>query len=581
MVTIGAIPSRNNHNNTMISRVAAFCAGAIILAFSSPAAWAEDPLPGNTATVKQAFGEPAEPLSADPPWQADSGSTEAASGDGVAASDTETPASAAPEDLWERIRNGFALPELDTPLVQQHEAWYANRPEYVQRMVERSQRYLFFIVEEVEKRGMPTEIALLPMIESAYNPKAYSRSHASGIWQFIPATGRNYGLEQNWWYDKRRDILAATRAALNYLQSLYDMFGSWDLALAAYNWGEGAVSRAIARNQARGEPTDYLSLNMPAETRNYVPKLLAVKHLVMNPSAFGLALAPIANAPYFAKVTTNKHIDLALAARLAEIPVEEFVSLNPAHNRPVIASKGSHTLLLPVEKVETFTANLENYSKPLVSWQPYTSKRSEKLAVISRKFGISIPVLKRINGLSERKKTVAPGETLLVPLKGARADVDIDLEDFDAPQPEPVAETVRVTHKVRKGETLAGIARRYDVSIARIKAWNRLKTERLAPGRTLALVVEKESGKRTAILARADAPRKVRQAAAGGKSASAKRSHANTRVAAKRTHYTVRRGDTVTSIAKRFKVAVNDLQRWNNLPSGRSLSPGTRVALYR
>ncbi|MGE5027802.1 MAG: transglycosylase SLT domain-containing protein, partial [Betaproteobacteria bacterium] len=244
-----------------------------------------------------------------------------------------------PTDLWERIRNGFTLQEVDTPLVQSHVAWYANRPDYVRRMVERSQLYLYHIVEEVEKRGMPTEIALLPMIESAFNPKALSRSRASGIWQFIPSTGKDFGLKQDWWYDGRRDVTAATDAALDYLQKLHDMFDSWELALAAYNWGEGSVQRAIAKNQRMGLPTDYLSLKMPAETRNYLPKLMAVKRIVMDPEASGLTLASIPNRPYFATVTTKRHIDVAVAARLAEIPLQEFVSLNPAHNRPVINAK--------------------------------------------------------------------------------------------------------------------------------------------------------------------------------------------------------------------------------------------------
>jgi len=322
-----------------------------------------------------------------------------------------------PADLWQRIRNGFGMKNLDNPQVHESEQWYANRPDYVARMVDRSSRYLYYIVEEVERRKMPTEIALLPMIESAYNPQAYSSSHASGIWQFIPSTGRLYGLRQNWWYDGRRDIIAATNAALDYLQKLYAQFGSWDLALASYNWGEGAVSRAIAKNQAKGLPTDYESLNMPAETRGYVPKLQAVKNIVADPARFGLQLAQIPNEPYFAIIATKQHIDVKLAAKFADMPVDEFKSLNPAHNKPVIKADGSDTIVLPREKVQTFLTNLENHDQPLVSWQAYTVKAGEKPQKIAARYGISLAHLEEINGIRGRKK-FSTGLALLVPVKG-------------------------------------------------------------------------------------------------------------------------------------------------------------------
>ena len=244
-----------------------------------------------------------------------------------------------PTSLWQRIRNGFGLPDMSSPLVREQEEWFAKRPDYISRVVARSSRYLYYIVEQIEKRNMPSEIALLPIIESAYNPVAYSRAHASGIWQFIPSTGKMYGLQQNFWYDGRRDVTAATNAALDYLEKLYEMFGSWDLALAAYNWGEGAVSRSIARNVAKGLPTDYRSLTMPAETRYYMPKLQAVKNIVANPTHFGIDLAEVANQPYFVAVPTTKHIDVKLAAKLADMPIEEFQSLNPGNSRPVIKAE--------------------------------------------------------------------------------------------------------------------------------------------------------------------------------------------------------------------------------------------------
>lgn len=475
-------------------------------------------------------------------------------------------------DLWERIRGGFALSDLNSPLVREHEAWYANRPDYVRRMVERSQRYLFHIVEEIEKRGMPSEIALLPMIESAYNPKAYSTSHASGIWQFIPSTGKHFGLDQNMLYDGRRDILAATDAALDYLQKLYNMFGSWELALAAYNWGEGSVSRAIARNQAVGEATDYLSLRMPPETRNYVPKLIAVKNIVMDPAAYGLSLNAIPNSPYFATVKLKQHMDVAVAVRLAEVPMDEFVALNPAYNKPLVAGIGKPNLLLPVDKVNNFSLNLENYEHPLSSWQTYTPRRGENLTVIAQRFGISLARLKEINSINGRKKQIA-AQTLLVPVsKSGNAPSLL----AHIPAPEPVSEAAtpgrKTTHIVARGDTVLNIAKRYGMSPAELKSRNGLRSNTLARGQKLTVLAAAKPEKAPVVQAR---------------TAAGKNSNAKTVVAAnkstgsdKHSHYVVKRGDTVFSIARRFNVAVNDLQRWNRIPADYSLQPGNKLMVY-
>jgi membrane-bound lytic murein transglycosylase D len=480
-----------------------------------------------------------------------------------------------PVDLWERIRDGFALQELDSPLVQNHVAWYANRPEYMRRMVERSQLYLYHIVEEVEKRGMPTEVALLPMIESAFNPKAYSTSHASGIWQFIPSTGKDFGLEQNWWYDDRRDVTAATDAALDYLQKLHDMFDSWELALAAYNWGEGSVQRAIAKNRKKGLPTDYLSLTMPAETRNYLPKLMAVKQIIMNPEAAGLELASIPNLPYFVSVTTTQNIDLAVAARLAEMPLHDFVSLNPAYNRPVINAKGSRTLLLPVDKANTFTSNLGSYDKPLVSWKSYTPTRGEKIDNVARRFSISVARLKEINSITKRNKLSA-GQTLLVPLSRNEAAIPAFDEAQQAIEPEetgPLPVSSRLIYAVKKGDTLASIAKRHKVSATQIKALNNLRSNRLSNGQKL--VIRQETLAKRKLAAVKTKP--VKQAAAS-KAKPVKPAAANSAKHSQH-YYTVRRGDTVASIAKQFNVATNDIQRWNNISGKRGLTPGNKVAL--
>ncbi len=390
--------------------------------------------------------------------------------------------SLAQNDLWQRIRNGFAMHDLDSPLIARHEQWYAGRPDYVARMMERSQRYLYFITEEVEKRGMPTEIALLPMIESAFNPGAYSIGSASGIWQFIPSTGRNFGLQQNWWYDGRRDIVNATKGALDYLQKLHDQFGDWELALAAYNWGEGAVERAQEHNRKRGLPTDYASLKMPDETRNYVPKLLAIKNIVSNPEKYGLALQSVPNQPYFTAVTTARHIDVKLAAKLANISLEEFTALNPAFNRPVILQKNDDVLLLPVDKAETFRTNLESYNEPLVSWQAYRSKKGERLDKVAPRFGLSVAKLKSINGLSPRAK-LSNGQSLLVPLNGE--DADNEFEEFNThlvPSDKQPGRTI--THTVKKGETLSTISHRYHVSVGKLQSWNS-NISHLKPGQTI------------------------------------------------------------------------------------------------
>lgn len=429
------------------------------------------------------------------------------------------------DDLWQRIKDGYAIPDSTSALVANHESWYSSRPAYVRRMVERSQKYLFHIVEEVEKRGMPTEIALLPMIESAYNPQAYSSGHASGIWQFIPSTGKHFGLKQNWWVDNRRNVIIATDAALTYLQKLHTMFGAWDLALAAYNAGEGTVARAIDRNRKLGLPTDYESLNLPPETKNYVPKLQAIKNLMTNPGNYGLKVQTIANTAYFAKVSAPPQIDAHLAAKLAEITDDEFLALNPSYNRPVIASSGDkHELLLPITSAQTFRNNLANYNKPLVSWQTYYAKRGERMDSIASKFGIQVGLLRDVNDLPAQNK-IKNSSTILVP-NGNRADFNIvntaSAKEMDTPLTnEPIdkfsakqnsdnidltstqnntsndvtdnknkaepAKPQNITHKVKKGENMQMIAKHYGVSVKQIMAANSLKKSQVKSGQVLTI----------------------------------------------------------------------------------------------
>jgi membrane-bound lytic murein transglycosylase D len=476
---------------------------------------------------------------------------------------SQTPPS---NDLWQRIRGGFGMTNLQSPYTSTHEAWYAARPDYVQRVVGRSQLYLYHIVEEVQKRGMPTEIALLPIIESAFRPEANSSAKAAGIWQFIPSTGKYFGLKQDWWTDNRRDVTAATDAALNYLEKLHVMFGTWELALAAYNAGEGTVQRAIDRNRRKGLPTDYQSLSLPPETRNYVPKLQAVKNIVANPEQYGLQIKPIANQPYFTAVNAPSKIDVKLAAKLAGVSMEEFTQLNPAHNRPVMGnSKGQQQILLPVGKEQEFINNLANYDKSLVSWQTYHAKRGERLTTVAKKYGVSLAELRDANNLPAKAR-LKSNQPLLVPAAdgGTQAlelEAPIALEDtaqYDQTEDKNEAPSTK-QHVVKKGDTAFKIAKRYGMSTKELLALNGLKNSKLKHGQTLAV----SGATVTKIAFKADKTSKAKKLAKTGK-----------------TRYVVKRGETLSSIAQKFNVATSDLQRWNNIKGSRIL-PGLRLTIYK
>jgi membrane-bound lytic murein transglycosylase D len=375
----------------------------------------------------------------------------------------------APEDLWQRIRQGFAIPDIDNALVREKMAYYAARPEYLQRIFDRSRMYLYHIVDELEKRGMPTELALLPMVESAFNPMAYSRAHASGIWQFIPGTGKRFELQQNWWYDGRRDIVDSTNAALDYLQYLYEMYGDWQLALASYNWGENGVARAVQKNRRAGKPTDYAHLTMPVETRHYIPKLQALKNIVADPEPFGIQLDPIPNQPYFATYTKLRDIDVQLAAKLADMSVDQFIALNPGFSRPLIRAAVTPRIVLPADKIDTFHENLQKLDeKSLVSWKTYYPKKGETLESIAKKHGMSVSQLREVNGISPRSRTVP--SLIVVPANGHPSSNMARLPIMYAP-PIPITYR-RIYHTVKPGETLASIARRYRVSLDDMKRWN-------------------------------------------------------------------------------------------------------------
>ncbi len=378
-----------------------------------------------------------------------------------------------PVDLWDRIRRGFAMPRLESELVTDREQWYSSRPDYIQRMTERSSKYLFHVVEELERRNMPTELALLPYIESAFNPQAVSSAKAAGMWQFMPATGRYFDLKQNAFRDDRRDVLASTRAALDYLQKLHGMFGDWHLALAAYNWGEGSVGRAIARNQKAGLGTGYLDLRMPDETRLYVPKLQAVKNIVANPQAFRTELPLIENHPYFQQVLITRDIDVALAAKLADVSIDNFKALNPSAHRPVILAAGTPHILLPWNNATVFQRNFEAYTQgQYASWTAWTAPATLSVGDAARRVGMSEADLRGVNNIPPRM-LIKAGSTLLVP-RTARMESDVTSQVADHAQMtlSPEIVTRRSTVKARKGETVASLARRYGLSAASVAEWN-------------------------------------------------------------------------------------------------------------
>ena len=357
---------------------------------------------------------------------------------------------APPADLWERIRRGYAMPNLESALVHDRELWYSSRSDYILRMTERSRKYMFHIVEELERRNMPTELALLPFVESAFNPQAVSSAKAAGMWQFMPATGKTFELKQNAFRDDRRDVLASTRAALDYLQKLYGLFGDWHLALAAYNWGEGSVGRAIAKNQRAGRGTAYTDLNMPMETRLYVPKLQAMKNIVASPESFNSRLPLIENHPYFQTVDIKRDIDVALAARLAEVPLEDFKALNPSASRPVILAAGTPQILLPWDNAAIFQSNLEAYGGGrLASWTVWLAPTTMKPADAAKRVGMTESALRSVNNIPPRV-VIRAGSSLLVP-RSNHLETDVAVHVADNGQMSLAPEMV-ARQKARRGE---------------------------------------------------------------------------------------------------------------------------------
>ncbi|MDP2263552.1 MAG: transglycosylase SLT domain-containing protein [Hydrogenophaga sp.] len=413
---------------------------------------------------------------------------------------------AAPTDLWDRIRRGLSMPDLDNDLVRDRVQWYATRPDYITRMTERSARYLFHIVEEIERRNLPMELALLPFIESAFNPQAVSSARAAGMWQFMPATGESFDLKQNIFRDDRRDVLASTRAALDYLQQLHARFGDWHLALAAYNWGQGNVSRAITRNQREGLPTGYTDLTMPMETRMYVPKLQAVENIIANPQAFRAQLPLIGNHPFFDTVTLDRDMDVAVIARLSEVSEKDFRALNPSLKHPVVMAAGTPNILLPWDNAAIFERNLKTHAGPLASWTAWLVPTTMTVAQAAERAGMSESELRSVNSIPPRM-LVRAGSSLLVPRSG-RHDSDVPIQLADNGQLNLQAEVIlrRTVVRARKGENVARLAGRYGVSPVSVAGWNKLAVNSaLKPGQSVVLMLPRSAA--TAIAAPAATPR--------------------------------------------------------------------------
>ncbi len=461
-------------------------------------------------------------------------------------------------DIWARIRARLSIPGRDHARVQFSKEWYSKRQDYLDRTIGRATPYLHYIIEEVERRNMPSELALLPFVESAFQPLANSHSSAAGIWQFIPSTARHYGLKLNWWYDGRRDIHASTNAALDYLQKLGDQFnGDWQLALAAYNAGEGTVQRAIDRNRAAGEPTDYWSLKLPKETRAYVPWLLAISEIVADPDKYDVTLNTIPDVPYLATITADSQIDLALAAELAEIPLEEIHKLNPAFNRWVTDPDGPHHLLLPIEKIDAFKEKLAALPmEKRVRWTRHEVKKSESLSKIARLYGTTTELLREINKLSGN---LAKAHTnLLIPVHAQNLGHYVlriaEMPQINqAPQQDRIKRGKSSTHIVKRGDTLHKVARHYGISTQQLAALNKISpTKKLLAGQRLTVIAnEKASASKSKLSKTAAAAAKTRH-----------------------TRYKIRPGDTLVRIAERLDVRVSELRKWNPMEKTKNLKAG-------
>ncbi|MBL1275179.1 MAG: LysM peptidoglycan-binding domain-containing protein [Ectothiorhodospiraceae bacterium] len=485
---------------------------------------------------------------------------------------TETPANAHAEtadaeqsgialtsnkDLWTRLRSGFQLGQQDHRLVQPYIVWYAKHQAYLDRVVERARPFLYDIVQEIEARGMPMEIALLPVVESAFQPFAYSPGRAAGIWQFIPSTGKHYGLKQNWWYDGRRDVSKATTAALDYLQRLHKRFdGDWLLALASYNSGEGRVARAVKKNKKKGKPTDFWSLDLPKETEGYVPKLLAISAIILHTEAHGLTLTSIPDEPYLERIDIGSQIDLALAAELADLPIETMYQLNPAFNRWATDPKGPHVLSLPIDKATGFRKALANVDKKnRVRWERHRIREGETLGHIARKFQTTVALLQEVNSI--RDKWIRAGQSIIIPVATKSLKHYLSEDRRRATLQGTKRSGHKLTHTVKRGDTFWDLSRKYKVKVSQLASWNGMSPkDALKLGQRLVVWTKSRN---LASRKFVTLPRSVTQ---------------------QQLHYRVRKGDSLARIAQKFSVTVRKLRSWNSLKKGKYLQPGQRLTLY-
>ena len=454
-------------------------------------------------------------------------------------------------DLWDRLRDHFRLQDSEHLRTLAEKKWYASHQAYIDRTIERARPYLYLIAEQAERQNVPAELVLLPIVESAFQPFAYSHGRAAGIWQFIPSTGRIFGLKQDWWYDGRRDIEASTRAAFKYLSNLKDSFdGDWLLALAAYNSGQGTVKKAIAHNRRRGKATDFWSLHLPKETRAYVPKLLAISAIIAHPEQYGISLDPVANEPYLARVDTGTQIDLALAAELAGISIEDLYRLNPAFNRWATDPDGPHYLLLPTDKAGTFSENLAQVPESKrIKWARHKIRDGESLGLIAKKYHTTVSMLREVNKL--HGNMIRAGHSLIIPVatKHMNSYTLSAVQRTRAIQNSPGHGGHKTHYTVRSGDTLWDIARAHKVSVRTLARWNGMATrDVLKPGQKLVIW---HSGGSIGNLA-----------------------------TTQRINYIVRSGDSLSRISQRFNVKVSELRRWNSLQKNKYLHPGQRLTLY-
>ncbi|MBQ0756524.1 MAG: LysM peptidoglycan-binding domain-containing protein [Amphritea sp.] len=459
-------------------------------------------------------------------------------------------------DLWQLTREHMQL-NLDNekPRLQSQFKWYTKHPEHIQRVTTRASRYYYYILSEVIKRDMPAEIALLPIVESAYDPFAYSHGRAAGAWQFIPGTAKHFGLKSSWWYDGRRDIVASTDAALTYLQQLHKRFGDWELALAAYNCGGGNVSKAIRKNKKKGLPTDFWSLDLPKETRAYVPKLLAVSRLIRDAEQLSIPLAPIANTPAFELVKLDSQIDLAQAAELGNITTQELYQFNPGFNRWATDPDGPHHLLIPVASADQFRARLaELPAEQRVNWTRYKIRSGDTVSTIARQYKTTSAVIRNANKL--KGNNIRAGRYLLIPsAKHQSSDYVLSQSQRFNRKQNQLAQSNRnkTSYKVKSGDSFWKIAKQYDISVRQLASWNQMAPgDSLRVGHTLTIWQSQTNQG----LNRSDEQ------------------------LIRRIGYSVRNGDSLYTIAGRFSVSVKDIKRWNKLENSKYLQPGQKLTLY-